>query len=277
MIHLLVNEQRTKQAIQSVMSNMMDRVMNKVLFEGPFLKDMQPTQSPLYTMFVPEMIFKGSYFEQHFITAFNQALPELAAVAARERLGRGEAKKVILGVIRQKQLVRINEVLYRLGHQANSPDWDAELAYIREGKGEKIPTKVIVDVYAENPTSGERMAFELKPPLPNSDITKVSKEKLFKLYCMEPAPIDFAYYALPYNPYGKRENYDWSFPNRWFNMREDEVVLVGDEFWERVGGVGTYRAFIEAVNEIGKEYKEQIYREYLGIEPPSDAIEEDTL
>jgi hypothetical protein len=94
---------------------------------------------------------------------------------------------------------------------------------------------------------------------------------------MEPAQIDYAYYALPYNPYGKREKYNWGFPNRWFNMREDEAVLIGDEFWERIGGAGTYRAFIDAVSEIGKEYKERIYREYLGIEPPSDAIDEDTL
>lgn len=78
-------------------------------------------------------------------------------------------------------------------------------------------------------------------------------------------------YALPYNPYGTKENYTWSYPGRWFNMREDPVVLIGDEFWEKIGGLGTYQAFIEAVNEIGKEYKERIYRDYLGIEPPPDA------
>ncbi len=52
-------------------------------------------------------------------------------------------------------------------------------------------------------------------------------------------------------------------------MKRDKVVLIGDEFWEKIGGVGTYRAFIEAVNEIGEEYRERIYREYLGIEPPA--------
>lgn len=89
---------------------------------------------------------------------------------------------------------------------------------------------------------------------------------------MEPRQVDGAYYALPYNPYGKRENYNWAFPARWFNMKEDEVVLIGDEFWEKIGGIGTYQAFIRAVNEVGKEYKERIYREYLGIVPPEDAL-----
>ena len=53
-------------------------------------------------------------------------------------------------------------------------------------------------------------------------------------------------------------------------MKEDEVVLIGNEFWEKIGGLGTYQSFIEAVNEIGKEYRDSIYREFLGIEPPDD-------
>lgn len=53
-------------------------------------------------------------------------------------------------------------------------------------------------------------------------------------------------------------------------MKEDPVVLIGDEFWEKIGGLGTYQVFIEAVNEVGKEYKDRIYREFLGIEPPAD-------
>lgn len=52
-------------------------------------------------------------------------------------------------------------------------------------------------------------------------------------------------------------------------MKNDEIVSMGGEFWERTWGIRTYQAFVEAVNEIGLEYRERIYREYLGIEPPS--------
>lgn len=105
--------------------------------------------------------------------------------------------------------------------------------------------------------------------MPNSDQSKVSKEKLLKLYSMEPLQIDGTYFALPYNPFKTKENYSWSFPKRWFNMKEDKVVLIGDEFWEKIGGMGTYQSFIDAVNEIGKGYRDRIYREFLGIEPPT--------
>ena len=90
---------------------------------------------------------------------------------------------------------------------------------------------------------------------------------------MDPPQVTAAYYALPYNPYGQRKDYAWSFPARWFNMKEDEAVLIGNEFWEKIGGLGTYQAFIEAVNEIGAEYKAAIYKDYLGIEPPTDKEE----
>ncbi len=56
-------------------------------------------------------------------------------------------------------------------------------------------------------------------------------------------------------------------------MKEDKVVLISEEFWEKIGGLGTYKAFIDAVNEIGHDYKDRIYREYLGIEPLPDAYE----
>lgn len=63
---------------------------------------------------------------------------------------------------------------------------------------------------------------------------------------------------------------------RWFNMHEDESVLIGDEFWELIGGEGTYSNFITEINLLGKDFRERIYREFLGIEPPLD-FEENVL
>ncbi len=272
------NSRDIKIAIQDVIKSMMDRVMDKVLITAPFLKDQHNANKPLYAALVPDEIFKGSHFERRFVTPFGNVWENLAVVAAIAGLGKGVTHYRIDGIVKAERLRRITEILNTLEHSGRGekkvqPDWDRELKYILEGSGEDIPVTVICDVYAEDTKSGKRYAFELKAPLPNSDQTKVSKEKLLKLYSMNPIQIDEAYYALPYNPYGRRENYSWSFPARWFNMKKDRVVLIGEEFWEKVGGLGTYKAFIDAVNEIGREYKDRIYREYLGIEPPADAYE----
>jgi len=266
-----------KDAIQGVIQSTMERVMQRVLETDPFDKRKHRDDKPLYAALVPDEIFKGSHFERRFVTPFGNVWENLAVVAAKYGLGKGEAHHRIDGVAKAERLRRITEVLDNLEHAGKGakkvrPDWGKELAYVLEGSGEDVSVAVICDVYAED-ASGRRFAFELKAPLPNSDQTKVSKEKLLKLYAMNPPQVDEAYYALPYNPYGTRDKYDWSFPARWFNMKEDKVVLIGEDFWEKIGGLGTYRAFIEAVNEIGKGYKDRIYREYLGIEPPPDTYE----
>ena len=275
------DNQRMKLAIQSVIKEMMDRVMNRVLIQDPFIKEKHKAKVPLYAALVPDEIFKGSHFERRFVTPFGKAWEKLAMVAANEGLGYGTTGHRIHGIVKEERLRRIEEVLNRLEHPDGGnrvrPDWSRELEYILQGGGDGIPVQVECDVYAEaRKTDNKKYAFELKSPLPNSDITRVSKAKIFKLYSMDPPQIDGAYYALPYNPYGRKEAYAWSFPARWFNMREDPVVLIGDEFWEKIGGLGTYRAFIDAVNEIGGKYKERIYREYLGIEPPA-SLEEGKL
>ncbi len=276
----MAEQVRMKKAIQSVIRSMMDRVMENVLINDPFLSDVHRAKRPLYAALVPDEIFKGAHFERRFVTPFGGVWEKLAVVAVQENLGHGETAKSITGTVPQERLRRISEVLNRLehpdvgtkkrGHQRIRPDWEAELAYVLAGRGRAIPVTVVCDVYAEYPSQNLRYAFELKAPLPNSDQTKVSKEKILKLYAMEPRVIDDAYYALPYNPYGKRENYDWSFPARWFDMRNDSVILIGNDFWDKIGGVGTYQAFIDAINEIGPTYKQRIYQEFLGIGLPGE-------
>jgi hypothetical protein len=265
---------RIKQRIQEVIIELMDRVMVKVLTEDPFNADTHRAERPLYAALVPDEIFKGSHFERRFVTPFGGVWEKLAMVAAIEGMGWAALGHKITGTVGAERLRRITEILNSLEHSQRGkdrkrPNWDEELAYVLKGRGKAIPLTVICDVYVEDRKRGKKYSFELKAPLPNSDQTKVSKEKMLKLFSMNPPQVEGAYYALPYNPFGRRENYNWSFPERWFNMRQDKVVLIGDEFWEKIGGIGTYQAFIEAVNEIGAKYRERIYREYLGIEPPS--------
>ncbi|NOQ34708.1 MAG: TdeIII family type II restriction endonuclease [Methylococcaceae bacterium] len=269
------------EAIKSVISELMEGVMDKVLIQAPFIKEEHHSAKPLYAALVPDEIFKGSHFERRFVTPFGGVWEKLAKVVATEAHGHCIMGHTINGTVGSESLRRIQEVLNKLEHKKKGekkikPDWNKELEYIQAGGGELIATSVVCDIFIDSDTTRKKYAFELKAPLPNSDQTKVSKEKIFKLLAMQPKKVDYAFYALPYNPYGKKEDYKWSVPFRWFNMHEDESVLIGDEFWELIGGKGTYHQFIKEVNLLGKDYKERIYKEYLGIEPPEN-FNEDVL
>lgn len=271
---------RIASAVKTVVSDMMERVMNRVLIEDPFIKENHRASKPLYSALVPDEIFKGSHFERRFVTPFGGVWEKLAQVVALEAHQDCKMGHSINGTIGKESLRRIQEVLNKLEHSKGKekikPDWKKELEYIKSGGGKLIPVSVVCDIFIESKEDNLRYAFELKAPLPNSEQTKVSKEKLFKLLAMSPQAVDKAYYALPYNPYGSKENYKGAFPMRWFNMHQDESVLIGDEFWDLIGGKGTYSNFIKEINILGKDYRERIYKEFLGMEPPID-FEENLL
>ena len=271
-------QERVALAIKGVVSKMMDRVIDNVLINDPFLKEKHHSSKPLYAALVPDEIFKGSHFERRFVTPFGGVWEKLAQVVAIEAHGNCSMGHHVTGVVGSERLRRIQEVLNKLEHNTKGaekvkPDWDKELKYIRQGGGKPIPVTVTCDIFIHNEETDTKYAFELKAPLPNSDQTKVSKEKMFKLLAMKPKQVDYAYYALAYNPYGKKKDYRWTFPMRWFNMHQDKSVLIGDEFWELIGGKGAYKNFIKEINLLGKEYRERIYREFLEIEPPDNSDE----
>lgn len=271
-------EERVAKAIKDIIENLMERVMENVMIKDPFIKEKHRLAKPLYAALVPDEIFKGSHFERRFVTPFGGVWEKLAQVVAIENHGKCETGYVLNGTVGSESLRRIQEVLNRLEHPKRKekikPNWLEELTYVKSGGGYPIPVSVVCDIFVENTQDGKKYAFELKGPMPNSDQTKVSKEKIFKLMCMENSPVDFAYYALPYNPYGAKTEYKWIFPLRWFDMQNDEAVLIGNEFWDMIGGPGTYKNFISEINKLGKEYKERIYRDFLNIEPPTTLFED---
>jgi Type II restriction endonuclease, TdeIII len=270
---MINKEERVALAIKNIISKMMDRVMDNVMIKDPFVTETHRLSKPLYAALVPDEIFKGSHFERRFVTPFGGVWEQLAKVVAIEAHGNCLMGHSIKGEVGSESLRRIQEVLNKLEHNPKGeakikPDWKTELDYIKKGGGNLIPVSVTCDVFIHNEETNKKYAFELKGPLPNSDQTKVSKEKMFKLLAMSPKEVDYAFYALPYNPYIKKEAYKWAFPMRWFNMQEDESVLIGNEFWDLIGGEGTYDIFIKEINLLGKEYKERIYKAFLQIEPP---------
>jgi len=128
------DQQKMKGEIQAVIKQMMDRVMNKVLAEDPFIKEKHRAEKPLYAALVPDEIFKGSHFERRFVTPFGGVWEKLAVVAANAGLGYGTTDYRITGKVNAERLRRISEILNALEHGRGGdwrrPDWDTELTYI---------------------------------------------------------------------------------------------------------------------------------------------------
>lgn len=264
-----------KAAVEEVIVAAMDAVLDKVLEQDPFDIEDRRRSSPLHTALMPEEILRGSHFERRFVTPFGGVWEKLAKVIGEKTFGFGANQHMIVGRVRQGCLDRIQRTLDELEHtgpdgKRRVPDWRKELQHVRGGGGRWQDVSVNCDVYVSESSALPGFALELKAPQPNSDQTKVSKEKLLKLYCMQPKQVEQAYFALPYNPYGSREQYSWWPPARWFNMREDSCVLIGDELWEKLGGTKSYEQIVEIANRVGRRYSRRIYEDYLGIPRPEE-------
>jgi hypothetical protein len=253
-------QERVALAIKEVVSKMMDRVMENVLVNDPFVKETHHASKPLYAALVPDEIFKGSHFERRFVTPFGGVWEKLAQVVAIEAHGNCTMGHTVDGAVGTESLRRIQEVLNRLEYTKGEvkSDFKAELAYIKKGRGQPIPVSISCDIFIVDETTNTKYAFELdKMPSDNFQI-RASKEKMFKLLAMNPPQVDFAFYALPHND-------DKTFLTKWFDIQEDESVLIGDDFWDLVGGGGVYDNIMKEINLFGEESKERICKEFLDI------------
>ncbi len=225
----------------------------------PWNEEFERERRPLHFALVPPAIWKGSKFERSFSTSLGNVWEKAAIEASLGVRDWAQQGYVYEAEIHSNQLHVIHRILGDLEAGRRKPDWDAEMAEVlAAASGPTEPCHVTCDVAIGNSESdrASHEYFEIKSPKPNSDQTKVSKEKMLKLTAIERRECQF--YALPFNPYGPRSAYAWGLPMRWFDMKRDRVVLVGSEFWERLGGPGTWDDLLAIARREGEKYRDQI-------------------
>jgi Type II restriction endonuclease, TdeIII len=64
-----------------------------------------------------------------------------------------------------------------------------------------------------------------------------------------------AWWGVPYNPYGRGE-YRHVYPLGFFDF--DGEVMLGEPFWNFLGGAGTYDELLNVYREVGEEFAERL-------------------
>ena len=100
----------------------------------------------------------------------------------------------------------------------------------------------------------------MKSPKPNKSQCLDVTEKLLRIHALRQSglPNVRTYYAMSYNPYGSRDQYKHSFAINLLDM--EHQVLLGPEFWELIGGQGTYEQVIELFVQVGREFRSDVLR-----------------
>jgi hypothetical protein len=124
--------------------------------------------------------------------------------------------------------------------------------------GEVSSKTVRADLYIRTYEDTEYF-FEMKSPVPNKDICLVVTERILYFHLLRglPRPKVQAYYAMAYNPYGaERADYNWSVGKVYLPF--EQGTLIGQEFWNIVGGPATYEELLDIYAEVGHDKSKYI-------------------
>ncbi|MCD6406172.1 MAG: TdeIII family type II restriction endonuclease [Planctomycetes bacterium] len=256
--------EKTRRRVLEEVKGFVDAVIERRVIGEPFDEEAFAAQRPFHAALAPMQLWKAARFERSFVTSLGQrSFERIAHLISSDRY-ESERSKTTEGRISNAQLATIQRILDDLERRDRTPDWEAELALI-DAERDNDPDAslhVISDLWVKKSTGEE--FYEIKSSKPNSDQSKVSKEKMLKLYALDPTCR--VYFALPDNPYVTRQAYGWTHPMRWFDMRQDPCVLIGRDFWDNLGGQGTYDELLNIFREVGKTTKPRIRREVLGLD-----------
>lgn len=200
---------------------------------------------PFHKALLPNKLLLSRSFFRSFSTKLGQRIVErVAQIVASESGKWREVKRnsrVTVG-ISQSSLREIEAFLDELSHQPSKLE-PGDIPTIEPGG---VARELIADLLLVDP-EGVEYFIEIKSPKPNKDQTRRTKEKLLIFR----AKGGRAFLALPYNPWGDDPStYKWGFTWQFFSPEE---VLIGRDFWDFIGGPGTYVELLGAFEEVGKE------------------------
>lgn len=236
----------------------------KDVIQGVFRQALQAAQreavpgalNPFRSALIPDEFWRLPRFERSFVTRMGTNGFEVLARLIATRAGHhAEQNHLTVGEITTTQADYIHDLLARLRSAGSgaSPNWEEESRNVNQLRnlGPKIEISVVSDLFLSR-RDGTKEFYSIKTVKPNLDQTENAKRDCLRLIGMSATNRPF--FALPYNPYGQaRDAYSWGFAQRLFNMHSDSVVLIGEEFWDHLGGMGTYELLLQAFVEVGRE------------------------
>lgn len=243
-------KQQIKDEFSRCIFNALDSVQNSPISNRPFHDALLPKEIVFY-----------SAFERSFSTSFG--IRTLEAIA--EILLKGNP--LVTDFMRQKQTIisidsaQEEAIHSHVKHLRETPG-RAELMQETLSKIRQTPlsntmnkTRIISDLWWVN--NNTNYYVSLKTVKPNIDQTAVARTDC--LYLSLADPNCHAFFALPYNPYGETQaQYAFNPPMKVMNLKQDPWVLIGCDFWDLLGGEGSYHAILEIARKVGKENKQTL-------------------
>lgn len=240
--------------VENVLKN---SLRNKFLNYRP-----EPAAMPFHTRLLGRDRMALFSFIHSLNTNFGTSIFEPVAKAiATTNFEAAQSQQVAGTQISSEAFLVIEHIMTGLTTAATSPDKPAEIEAIRAvcQKGEMRTvklTKVDVKLVAHN---GDIILFDLKTAKPNAGGFKEFKRTLLEwvaaTLAADPTSTIQTLIAIPYNPYDPQPYNRWTMRGM---LDLNNELKVGEEFWDFLGGQGTYQPLLDIFEKIGIELRDEI-------------------
>jgi len=166
------------------------------------------------------------------------------------------------GAISKIQKSAIGNIIAKLRNGEREADIKKEIQEVLSASsenGEFQKSGNIADFYMKR--NGQEYYFEIKTVKPNIDVFENSKTKLLEWVARRRMPVN-VYLAFPYNPYHPKPYHRFTEVGM---MDSPNDFLVGDEYWDFIGGENTFPELLKTFDEVGKDFKDQLNKKFKQI------------
>jgi len=212
---------------------------------------------PFHEALLTKEMVNASSFERSFSTSFGQGpIEEISKIVAVDSGHIVTRQKETIVNVYKGAIDEIERISSGLRSGELKPNWERELKNIQAfQKGDTVVRRVLSDLHLEK--NNNHVFISIKTVKPNLDQTEKAKKDLLLLKAHNPK--FETYFGLFYNPGGpKKTDYNWSIPSKIFDMINDPVVLIGEDYWDKLGGKGTYTKLLEIFARVGSKTRNEI-------------------
>lgn len=222
----------------------------------------EPAYMPFHTRLLGKDRLALYSFIHSLNTNFGTRIFEPVALALAKKNFKIATSQATAGVyISEGAQFEIQKIMDNLTTAVSEPNKSTEIEAIRkvcqDGDMRKVkPTKV--DVYLESNT-GELYLFDIKTAKPNAGGFKEFKRTLLEwvavVLASNPETDVNTLIAIPYNPYEPQPYNRWTMRGM---LDLENELKVGNEFWDFLGGEGSYDELLNCFERVGIELRSEI-------------------
>ena len=246
-----------KQQLNNIEQVLKDALRKKFQNYNP-----EPASMPFHTRLLGKDRLALFSFVHSLNTNFGTSIFEPVAVAiAKERFKIAESQIVAGDKISESAQIAIQKIMDDLTSVNEKPDKLKEIEILREKckRGTMREVKLTkVDVFLENKT-GELFLFDIKTAKPNKGGFKEFKRTLLEwtavILAKNPKAKINTLIAIPYNPYEPKPYSRWTMAGM-LDLKNE--LKVASEFWDFLGGDGTYQNLLDCFEKVGIELRKEI-------------------